>query len=88
MIPTHAIHHGIIGASIGLLAASVGPCVIGDLIPQWLLLWSGAAFYTVRELHQYFIQGKRHRGRFDWEGLTAPYITTGLTVLLIHLMLT
>ena len=35
---------------------------------------SGSAFYFVRELYQYFIQGKTHKGKYDHLGWIAPFI--------------
>jgi riboflavin transporter FmnP len=35
---------------------------------------SGSAFYFVRELYQYFIQGKTHKGKYDHVGWIAPFI--------------
>jgi riboflavin transporter FmnP len=35
---------------------------------------SGSAFYFIRELYQYFIQGKTHKGKYDHVGWIAPFI--------------
>ena len=35
---------------------------------------SGSAFYFIRELYQYFIQGKTHKGKYDHLGWVAPFI--------------
>lgn len=43
------------------------------------LLWGaigGSLFYTLREIHQYFNEGKTHKGRFDWEGCVPVIIVT------------
>lgn len=46
------------------------------LFTQSLILGtlSGSAFYFVRELYQYFIQGKTHKGKYDHVGWIAPFI--------------
>jgi len=62
-------NHAVVAVLIGLACHAVWP--------GWPL-YIGAAGYVGREFWQYFVQGKRHKGRFDFEGLTAPVIATAL----------
>ena len=56
------------------------------LLTQSILLGGilGASFYFVRELWQYFVQGKTHKGRFDWWGWIAPFLGCLALILLFH----
>lgn len=55
------------------------------LLTQSLILGtlSGSAFYFIRELYQYFIQGKTHKGKYDHLGWVAPFIGC----LLLHIII-
>jgi len=59
----HILIAWIIQGAIFLLTHSL---ILGTL--------SGSAFYFIRELYQYFIQGKTHKGKYDHVGWIAPFI--------------
>ena len=48
---------------------------------------SGSAFYFIRELYQYFIQGKRHNGKYDHLGWIAPFMGCFLVFALFSYLL-
>lgn len=50
-------------------------------VPLWLGGTFASGFYIAREFAQY-ATGKRHKGRFDYEGAIAPVITTAIVVFL------
>ena len=64
------VEHAIIGVGIQLIAWSV--------MNIWWAAVVGSSFYIIRELYQWFIQGKTHNGKFDHVGWISPVVATFL----------
>ena len=69
------LEHAIIGVGIQLIAWSI--------MNIWWAAGVGSSFYIIRELYQWFIQGKTHNGKFDHVGWISPVIATFLLSYLI-----
>lgn len=67
LTPWHWLDHALLASAVGIVANGVLP-----ICP--FMIYLGSAIWGVREFYQYFIQGKRHKGRFDYEGFIAPVL--------------
>jgi|AntRauTorckE6833_2_1112554.scaffolds.fasta_scaffold11133_3 hypothetical protein len=82
----YTLNHALIAIGIQLIIVAIlfhplslfGSFLIGGI--------AGSVFYTLRECYQFFIQGKTHKGRFDWEGAGAPIAATSFLTFLIYLI--
>jgi uncharacterized membrane protein YkvI len=71
---SHAVTHSLIALLMWLPFALLGYPVLGAIV--------GGGFYTLRELYQYFVLGKTHKGRFDYEGMIYPVLTVTIATIL------
>jgi hypothetical protein len=69
------LEHALIGVGIQLIAWS--------LFNIWWSAAIGTGFYLVRELYQWFVEGKTHNGKFDHAGWISPLVATFLLALII-----
>jgi len=72
----HYITHGMVAflLQIAIYFATNSP-FLSAIIPTM--------FYFLRELYQYYIQGKTHNGTFDYGGALSPAIVNFITLLFI-----
>ena len=73
-------HHSVTHTIVGIIIQAVTWLITGSVLLGAII---ASAFYTARECYQYK-NGKRHKGRFDYEGFIPVTVIVFLIALIAH----